>query len=112
MASHQYPGQYVDDVVLGATGAVRGLVSSLAGGVRQAGESVQRALEVPTDAIGIKSGPGRIVHDPVNGLVGAAENFVNVGVVHSIEMVVQGVTDGLDRIPDTLMNSRIKMGRR
>lgn len=100
----EYPGDIIDSVVGGITGGARGLVSSAAGGVRGAGASVQQAVDVPFQQLGIPSSPLRIVDDPLNGVVGAAENFVNGGIIGSAEMVGRGITSGLDRIPKTLEN--------
>lgn len=101
---NKYPGELVDDVARGATGAVRNLVSSVAGGLRGAGDSVQSALDQPARAVGVSDSPARILHDPIAGVVGGWENFVNQGVIRSLEIVGDGITSGLDRIPHTLMN--------
>jgi hypothetical protein len=101
---NQYPGDLLDNVARGATGAVRNLVSSVAGGLRGAGESVQSALDQPAQAVGVSDSPARILDDPLKGLVGAWENGINQGIIRSIEMVGDGITSGLDRIPKTLTN--------
>ena len=104
MMKNKYPGDLVDDVARGATGAVRNLVSSVAGGLRGAGESVQSALDQPAKAVGVQDSPARILDDPIKGVVGAWENAINQGILRSIEIVGDGITSGLDRIPKTLTN--------
>ncbi len=101
---NEYPGDLVDNVVRGATGAVRNLVSSVAGGLRGAGESVQSALDQPAQAVGVQSSPARILDDPLKGVVGAWENGINQGIIRSVEILGDGITSGLDRIPKTLTN--------
>lgn len=101
---NKYPGDMVDEVARGATGAVRNLVSSVAGGLRGAGESVQSALDQPAKAVGVTDSPARIIDDPIKGVVAAWENGINQGVIRSIELIGDGITSGLDRIPKVLTN--------
>lgn len=65
---------------------------------------MQSALDQPAKAVGVMDSPARIIHDPVAGIVGAWENAINQGVLRSIEIVGDGITSGLDRIPKTLTN--------
>lgn len=102
----KYPGDVADDIGRSATGAVKGIVGGAAGGISGAGEQVQRAVDGPFQAIGLKHSPARIVDAPLKGLVRAAENFIDRGIVDSVAMVAEGVTAGLDTVPETLLESR------
>lgn len=98
----QYPGEVVDQVAGGAAGAVKGVVSSVAGGIQGAGAQIQSAVDKPFQALGVPESPLRIVDKPISGVVSAGQNFVNRGVIESVETVGRGITDGLDEVPKTL----------
>ncbi|MDP2660654.1 MAG: hypothetical protein Q8R28_07990 [Dehalococcoidia bacterium] len=101
----EYPGQAVDAVGRSITGAAKGLVASVANGISGAGESVQGALDQPARALGLRSGPARIVDAPLKGVVRAAAGFVNNGIISGVEDIAGGITSGLDEIPQTLAGS-------
>ena len=101
----QYPGDMIDGAARGITGAAKGIISSVASGLRGAGENVQGAVDGPFKAVGVKQSPLMIIHDPLNGVIGAVENAVNSGVISSVEMVGHGITSGVDRIPETFLGS-------
>ncbi len=98
----RYPGEIVDRVARGLTGGVKSIVSGIAGTARGAGQSIQSGVDQPFQAVGIESSPLRIVGDVIDGGVSAVENGINNGVIGSVEMFGDAVTDGLDRIPKTL----------
>lgn len=98
-SSTKYPGSLVDDVGRDIAGAVKGVIHSIGGGLQSAGERVQTGLDRPANWVGVKWSPFRIVHDPIAGAVSVAENGVT-GMVESVETLADGLTSGLDRIPD------------
>ena len=100
----QYPGDVIDQVAGGATGAVKGVLRSVSGGLQGAGEQVQSAIDAPFNALGLRASPLRIIDRPIKGVVSAVENVVNRGVIESVEMVGNGITSGIDEIPKTLTN--------
>lgn len=102
--TNQYPGDVIDQVAGGATGAVKGVLRSVKSGIQGAGEQVQSALDGPAHALGLRSSPLRIVDAPIKGVVGAVENFVSRGIIESVEEVGSGITSGVDEIPKTLMS--------
>lgn len=97
----RYPGEYVDQVGSTVTGAVKGVVSSIGGGIRSAGDQLQSAVDQPFRMIGLKNSPLRIIHDPIDGVVRAVESGINHGVIEPLELVAGGITQGLDRVPET-----------
>ena len=107
----QYPGEMIDQVAGGATGAVKGVLRSVSGGLQGAGEQVQSALDGPAHALGLRASPLRIIDRPIKGVVSAVENFVNQGVIGGVEMVGSGITSGIDEIPKTLTSIGENKGR-
>ena len=108
---NQYPGDVIDQIGGGATGAVKGVLQSVSGGLQGAGERVQSALDGPAHALGLRAGPLRIIDRPLRGVVGAVENLVNRGVLDGVDMVGSGITGGIDEIPKTLTTIGENKGR-
>ena len=103
MGPDRLPGELVDGVARGLTGGVKSAVSGIASTAKGAGASLQGGVDQPFQAIGFESSPLRIVGDIIDGGVSAVENSINNGILTSVEMVGDAVTDGLDRIPKTLL---------
>lgn len=99
----EYPGETVDQVGRSITGAAKSLVSSVAGGLSGAGESVQDAADAPAKAIGLRGSPLRIVDPPLKGAVQAVRGLVNDGIIGGLEDIGSGITAGLDEVPKTLL---------
>jgi hypothetical protein len=98
-SSTKYPGALVDDVGRDIAGAVKGVISSVEGGLQNAGERLQSGLDRPAKMIGVQWGPFRIIHDPASAVVSIVGNGVT-GVVETVETMADGLTSGLDRVPD------------
>ena len=82
-----------------AGGAVKGVIHNVGGALQSAGERLQTGLDRPAGWVGVKWSPFRIVHDPIAAAVSVAENGFT-GAVESVETIADGITSGLDRVPD------------
>ena len=102
--ANQYPGEIIDGIGSGLTGAVKSVLSSVSGGIQGAGEQVQSAVDRPFRAMGVRASPLRIIDHPLKGVVSAVENIVDNGAIRSVEMLAHGVTSGVDEIPKTLLS--------
>ena len=96
------PGELVDGVARGLTGGVKSAVSGIASTARGAGASIQNGVDVPFQALGLNGSPLRIIGHPLDGAVNAGENFVNNGVLGSVEILGDSITEDLDTIPKTI----------
>lgn len=104
----QYPGEMVDQIgrtiAGGATQAIRGI----GGGIRSTGSQVQMALDRTVQTVGLRNSPAKIIHYPLDAVVETAENAL-VGVVTSISNIANGVTNGLDSVPQTFDPRHLNM---
>mgnify|MGYP001568120029 CR=1 FL=1 len=101
---NQYPGEIINGIGSGITSAVKGVVSSISGGLQGAGESVQSTLDRPAHAIGVRANPLRIIDHPIKGVVRGTENAFNHGTLDTLEIVVGSIPAGLDEVPKTFLN--------
>lgn len=99
----KWPGEVVDEVGGGITGAVQSIVSTIGGGIRNAGEKLQEGLDKPADSMGLNHSPFRIIDDPLKGTTMAMEGAINDGAIDGVRVFWSSVTDAIDRIPDTFV---------
>lgn len=97
----KWPGEMVDEFGHAVTRGAQQIISTIGGGIRQAGESVQQGLDKPAEALNLKHSPFRVIDDPLKGASLASERLINDGVIDGIRTFYDSITDGLDRIPDT-----------
>lgn len=97
----KWPGEVLDGFGHAITGGAQQVVATIGGGVRQAGEMLQQGLDKPAEALNLKHSPFRVIDDPLKGATMSVENVVNRGVIDSVRIFWDSVTDGIDRIPDT-----------
>ena len=91
-----YPHRLVGGVIDGVAEAVKGVVSSVVGGIQGTGEQVMRATDAPLKAtLGIE-GPLRIIDGVADGATNAARTFVNQGIIEPIQQFGEGVSVALD----------------
>lgn len=93
---HRAVGRIVDTIV----GSVRSLGNSLVGAVKGAGHGVVNGLDAPFTAITGKEGPLHIVDRLADGAIDAGVNFVDSGVVGSVQKAGEGVMEALDWLPE------------
>ena len=103
---NKYPGEVADQIGGGLIGGLKGVVSSITGGIMSAGESVQRGLDKPADALRLKHSPFRVIDDVLDGTMMAGEGYVNRGVLDGIATACNKLTDGLDKVPDTFAGAK------
>lgn len=103
---NKYPGDVADEIGGGLVNGAKGVVASVAGGIMSAGESVQRGLDKPADALRLKHSPFRVVDDALDGSVMSVSNVLSNGVLTSIATFWGKVTDGLDKVPDTFAGAK------
>lgn len=94
------PHRAVDEIVTGLIGAVRGIGNSVTGTVKGTGEKIMRVLDQPFGAITDKEGPHRIAHRLADGLIDAGVNFVDTGIVGSVQKSGAAVMRALDHLPE------------
>jgi len=107
----QYPGDIVDQIGGGVTGAIRGIGHSISGGITGAGEQVQAAADGVVRPLGLRNSPLRVIHHPIAGFIRAVDGFFN-GVLSGAESVGGGITEGLDTVPKTFLDGVKFPGRR
>lgn len=94
------PHRKVDEVATGLIDAVRGVGNSVTGSVKGAGEKIMRALDEPFTAVTGKKGPHRIAHQLADGAIDAGVNFVDKGVIGSVQIAGEAVMKALDQVPE------------
>ena len=103
----QTPGEIVESVGRPIAGGANSLISGVTDGVRGVGSQLQDALDQPAHAVGLKSSPFKIVHHPINAVVGVVSGGLH-SVVNGVASVAEGVTTGLDEVPNTLAGAMPK----
>ena len=94
------PHRIVDEIATGLIGTVRGFGNSAVSSVKTAGEKMMRALDGPFSTVTGKEGPHRIAHRLADGIIDAGVNFVDTGIVGSVQKAGEAVMKALDHVPE------------
>ena len=90
------PHRVVDNLLDSVADSAKGVVGSIIGGLKDAGEGVAVALDKPFKELMGKSGPHRIIDCALDGYADAVQNFVTNGAINSLKMVGGGISNALD----------------
>ena len=91
------PHRMVDSALDGLAEGAKGLLRTVTGGLKGAGESVCGALDRPPSELGGPEGPHRIADRVLDGEVDAGEKAVNEGIIGSLQVMGEGIARGLDQ---------------
>jgi len=91
------PHRIVDGVLDGLAEGAKGLASTVANGLKQAGEAVQSALDQPPKALGGPESVARIPDRILDGQVDAVVQAVNQGAIGALQVAGEGIQRGLDQ---------------
>lgn len=92
----QGPHRAVDSLLDGVADSAKGVVTSIIGGLRGAGEGVASALDKPFNDVTGKEGPHRMIDAALNGYADAVQNAINNGYIESLKKLGEGVAKALD----------------
>lgn len=93
----QEPHRVVASAADSLAGSAKGLVSSVARGIKGAGESICSALDIPWKETLKVEGPHRVVGDVLDAPVDGLENAVNQGIIGSLQIMGNRLTRAVDR---------------
>jgi len=94
------PHRVVNDIATGFINAVRGTGNSVVSSLKGGGEGIMRALDGPFTSITGKEGPHRIVGILANGAIDAGVNFVDKGLIGTLEIGGRTIMEALDHLPE------------
>jgi len=94
------PHRLVGDVADGAVSAVRSVIDGGAAAMKGAGKTLMRALDEPFTAITGKEGPHKIADRLADGAIDTGLNFVDNGIIGSIQKAGDTVMRALDHLPE------------
>ena len=94
------PHRIVDSIAKGVVGGAKGLVDSVASTVKGTGERIMRGLDEPFSAVTGKEGPHRIVDRLADGFVDTGVNFVDQGIIGTVEKAGETIMSALDHLPE------------
>lgn len=94
------PHRMVDNVLDAAADAGKGLVSGITSGLTGAGNGVQRALDMPFQALGGPEQPLHIVDRFLTGAVRATVHAINQGAIGTLQEGGEAVQSALDQPVD------------
>ena len=100
MAHEGTPHRMVDGILDSAANAGKSLVSGITGGLTGAGNGVQRALDMPFEAMGGPEQPLHIVDRFLTGAVRAGVNAINQGAIGTLQEGGEAVQSALDQPVD------------
>lgn len=92
----QAPHRVVDSLLDGVANSAQGVVASIIGGLKGAGEGMSVALDKPFKELTGKSGPLCIIDRALNGYADAVKNGINNGGIASLKIMGEGITRALD----------------
>lgn len=92
----QGPHRAVDSLLDGVADSAKGVVTSVIGGLRGAGEGVAEALDKPFKEVTGREGPHRMVDAVLDGYADAMQNNINNGVIESLKKLGEGIAKALD----------------
>jgi len=94
------PHRLVGNVADGAVTAVKGIIGGGAAAIKGAGKTLMRALDEPFVAITGKEGPHKIVDLLADGAIDTGLNFVENGIIGSVEKAGNTIMRALDHFPE------------
>ena len=100
MAHEGTPHRMVDNILDSAANAGKSLVSGITGGLTGAGSQVQRALDMPFEAMGGPEQPLHIVDRFLDGAVRATVHAINQGAIGTLQEGGEAVQSALDQPVD------------
>lgn len=92
----------VDSILDGIADGASGFVSSAAGAIKGAGESVMRGLDKPFTQLTGKEGPHRMIDRAVDGVIDSGVNAINQGLIGTAKMAGESVMKALDHPPEQI----------
>ncbi len=98
----EYPHRVVGGVADGLVSGVRGLGNSLVGAVKGGGAALTSAIDRPFQMVMHKPGPIKVVDTLANSALDAGVNFVDKGIVGSVQIVGNGIMKALDQPLDEI----------
>ena len=91
------PHRILDGVLDGLADGAKGLVSTMAGGLKGVGGAIQDALDEAPKALGGPESVARIPDRILNGQVDAVVQAVNQGGIGALQTAGEGIQQGLDK---------------
>lgn len=93
---NQGPHRAIDSALDGLANGAKGVIGSIASGVKSAGEAVMTGLDGPIRDTLKTRGPHRVIDEVLDGQVEAVTNAWSNGAIGSLQMIGEGVMRGLD----------------
>ena len=95
------PHRLVDQAADGLADGAKGVIGTVAEGIKGAGEALMRALDAPPQQVLGRQGPHRIIDRVFDGAIDAGKNFSQQG-IQSLQIYGEGVSRGLDHPPENV----------
>jgi phage-related protein len=102
------PNNVVNGVLDGLANGVKGAVNGVLGAFQGVGKTVVNGLDKPFYAITKKQGPLHIVDRAADGVKNGTENFIDNGIIGSLQDVGHGINNALQHPIDQIAGG-IKM---
>lgn len=97
-----YPHHIITGAVDGIARGAEGVVGAITNGLQSAGNQIQSAVDAPFRQVLSVDSPTHVPGDVLDGVVGAAKNAINNGVIGSAREVGHGINRALDRPLDAV----------